>query len=142
MSTMILPCGVSNAAKAAFSGVTLSMSAVSSPLRNLRASSPATLTTPRSGNRAAFIVVPILIGRTWNVRRATRHLKGAAPGQIRIGRKTRLLARQQNGKLAIADAGGQPFGILRRRILAVGIDQLAQRAEQRGLRQAVPVDAV
>src|SRR5262249_15899057 len=54
-STMTLPCGVSRAAKLAASGVTLAMSLVTSPLRNLRASSPSTLTTPRSGSSAAFI---------------------------------------------------------------------------------------
>src|SRR5215831_20694090 len=55
-STMILPCGVSRALKPAAAGVTLAMSLVTSPLRNLRASSPATLTTPRSGSSAAFMV--------------------------------------------------------------------------------------
>src|SRR5262249_27338679 len=56
-STMILPCGVSSALKPAAAGVTLAMSLVTSPLRNLRASSPATLTTPRSGSNAAFMVL-------------------------------------------------------------------------------------
>src|SRR5215475_1409945 len=54
-STMILPCGVSSAPKPAAAGVTLAVSLVTSPLRNLRASSPATLTTPRSGSSAAFM---------------------------------------------------------------------------------------
>src|SRR5262249_50990570 len=42
--------------KQACSGVTLAMSLVIRPLRNLRAPSPATLTTPRSGRSAAFMV--------------------------------------------------------------------------------------
>ena len=54
-SRMILPCGVSSAAKRGVSGVTLPMSAVNNPLRKLRAPSPVTLTTPRSGSSAAFI---------------------------------------------------------------------------------------
>jgi hypothetical protein len=54
-SAMILPCGVNSAAKRALSGVTFARSAVTNPLRNWRASSPATFTTPRSGSKAACI---------------------------------------------------------------------------------------
>ena len=54
-SAMILPCGVSKAAKRGVSGVTLLISAVSSPLRKSPAASPSTFTTPRSGRRAACI---------------------------------------------------------------------------------------
>jgi hypothetical protein len=72
MSTMILPCGVSRAANDARCGLTLSMSAVSSPLRNLRASSPATFTTPRSPNSAAFIAwIPEIVCRNLRARGPT-----------------------------------------------------------------------
>src|SRR3954454_12211232 len=54
-STTILPCGVSSAPNRACAGVTLVTSVVSSPLRKVRASAPATLTTPRSGRSAAFM---------------------------------------------------------------------------------------
>src|SRR3954447_6700637 len=121
-STMILPCGVSNAPKRAVAGVTLSMSAVSSPLRNLRASSPATFTTPRSGKRAAFIANTILPCAQTMAR------AGSAQGQ-RIGIVRGLLARDTHGKFAVANARGKAFSIFSGRILAVGGDELAQRAE-------------
>src|SRR5262249_48075944 len=54
-SAMIFPCGVSSAQNRAVPGAMPSTSAVTSPCRNLRASSPITLMTPRSGRRAAFI---------------------------------------------------------------------------------------
>ena len=54
-SAMILPCGVSSAQKRAAPGPSSSMSALTSPCRKLRASSPATFTTPRSESKAAFI---------------------------------------------------------------------------------------
>src|SRR5262245_42631503 len=78
-STMILPCGVSSALKPAAAGVTLAMSLVTSPLRNLRVSSPATLTTPRSGSSAAFMVLDRTCQMSrLNVRRSLRAHKGSA----------------------------------------------------------------
>src|SRR4029079_203644 len=82
------------------------MSAVSSPLRNLRASSPTTFTTPRSGKRAAFIanessVVPqAMVGR-----------RSAQGPRIEGGRG--LLARDAYGKFAVADARRESFRIIR-----------------------------
>ena len=57
------------------------------PIEEFACISPATLTTPRSGNRAAFISVPILIVQG-NVRRGAGHLKGAEPAndQNRLGK--------------------------------------------------------
>src|SRR6516162_2169968 len=81
-STMILPCGVSSALKPAAAGVTLAMSLVTSPLRNLRASSPATLTTPRSGSSAAFMVFDRTCQMSrLNVRRSLYGHKGG----LRVG---------------------------------------------------------
>src|SRR5947208_602476 len=129
---MILPCGVSKAEKDARSGVTLAISVVSSPLRNLRASSPATLTTPRSGKSAAFMQESLAVTR--NVRRGSGRLKGS-----RLKDRWRLLTRNLHREFAVADAGRQSFGVFGGRILAIGCDELAQCAEQRGLRQAIAV---
>src|SRR5262245_10996200 len=99
-STMTLPCGVSRAAKLAASGVTLAMSLVTSPLRNLRASSPSTLTTPRSGSSAAFI------GRDRSDVAAKRkglaaRSQGAAPPS-RAGRSASSRAKPGNADLWLA----------------------------------------
>src|SRR6185312_11262882 len=59
-SAMILPCGVSSAAKHGLPGATLAISPVTRPLRKRRASSPTTLTTPRSERSAACM--PVLKG--------------------------------------------------------------------------------
>src|SRR5262245_59752341 len=81
-STMILPWGVSSAPKPAVAGVTLAVSLVTSPLRNLRASSPATLTTPRSGSSAAFMVFDRTCQMSrLNVRRSLHGHKGG----LRVG---------------------------------------------------------
>src|ERR1700746_210065 len=53
-----------------------------------------------------------------------------------------LLARQLDRKFAVADAGGEIFGITRRGLFAVGRNKLGESEEQRGLRQAIAVDAV
>src|SRR3979411_366483 len=55
-SATILPCGVSSAPNRPRPGWIRSRSVVTRPLRKLRASSPLTLTTPRSGRNAAFIL--------------------------------------------------------------------------------------
>src|SRR5439155_12495792 len=52
---VILPCGVSNAPNRPRPGRSSVTSDVTRPLRKLRASSPPTLTAPRSGRNAAFI---------------------------------------------------------------------------------------
>src|SRR5690349_195366 len=52
-----------------------------------------------------------------------------------------LLARHPHRELAIADARRQSFGVFRRRILAIGRDEFAERAEQGGLRQTGAVNA-
>ena len=54
-SAVILPCGVSSAPNRPRPGWTRPTSVVTRPLRKSRASSPLTLTTPRSGRNAAFI---------------------------------------------------------------------------------------
>src|SRR5262249_62154864 len=84
-STMILPCGVSSALKPAAAGVTLAMSLVTSPLRNLRVSSPATLTTPRSGSSAAFMALDrICLTSRLNVRHSLHgHKGGRSPFAVR-----------------------------------------------------------
>ncbi len=56
-SAMILPCGVNSAQKRATPGASVSTSAVTRPCRKFRAPSPATLTTPRSGSKAAFMAI-------------------------------------------------------------------------------------
>ena len=53
-----------------------------------------------------------------------------------------LLPRQQDRKFAVADARGEVFRVAGCRFLAIGRDQFDQREEQRGLRQAVALDAV
>ena len=53
-----------------------------------------------------------------------------------------LSGRQRDRKLAVADAGRKPLGVFGGRVFAVGRDKLAQRGEQRGLREAIAVDAV
>ena len=52
---MILPCGVSSAPNRPRPGRSSVTSVVTRPLRKSRASSPLTLTTPRSGRNAAFM---------------------------------------------------------------------------------------
>src|SRR5215831_4607839 len=95
-STMILPCGVSSALKPAAAGVTLAMSLVTSPLRNLRASSPATLTTPRSGSSAALMVLGRICQMSrLNVRRSPRgHKGGRSPFAAR--RVGKIAAQEQH----------------------------------------------
>src|SRR3954470_4160006 len=56
--------------------------------------------------------------------------------------KRELLLRQLDGKLAIADAGGEAVDEFRHRVLAIGADQFGQCREQAGLREAIAVDAV
>jgi len=56
--------------------------------------------------------------------------------------KERLLPPQVDRKFAVANPGWQILGIARGRVLAVGRDELCERREQRGLRQAVLIDAV
>src|SRR5919199_2410945 len=45
-------------------------------------------------------------------------------------------------ELAVADAAGKAFGIAGGGILAIGRDELGERGEQAGLRQAIAVDAI
>src|SRR5262249_41713660 len=95
-STMILPCGVSSAPKPAAAGVTLAMSLVTSPLRNLRVSSPATLTTPRSGSSAALMILGRICQMSrLNVRRSPRgHKGGRSPFAAR--RVGKIAAQEQH----------------------------------------------
>ena len=55
---------------------------------------------------------------------------------------TILLARYFDGEFAVMDAPGKAFGVVRRCLLAVRGDQLGQRQEERGLREAVPIDPI
>ncbi len=144
------------------SGVTLAMSVVSSPLRNLRASSPATFATPRSGKSAAFIeescpprVIPKMpapeLDPGWEpvfgidhapAKNPQRRARIGPAQEWRIRTRSGLLARNLHREFAVADAGRKPFGVFGGRVLAVGRHELAQRAEQRGLRETVAVDAL
>ena len=54
----------------------------------------------------------------------------------------KLLPRDLDGEFAVVNAGDKPFGITRGRVFSVGGDQFGERQEQRGLRQAVPIDTV
>src|SRR6202011_3253954 len=54
----------------------------------------------------------------------------------------RLLARQVDGKLAVADAAAQAFGEGGGGVFAVGRDQLGERGEQTGLRKTIVLDPV
>src|SRR6476646_1277849 len=65
-SKVILPCGVSSAPNRPSPGRTNVTSVVTTPLRKLRASSPPTLTTPRSGRKAAFIAWAFLKSCLWS----------------------------------------------------------------------------
>src|SRR5438128_1749356 len=71
-----------------------------------------------------------------------RVANGNARVKPRRTMKIELLPQQGEREFAVADAGGQVFRIARRRVLAVGGDELGERGEQRGLRQAVLVDAI
>src|SRR5580704_18654341 len=53
-----------------------------------------------------------------------------------------LLPREFQREFAVGDALGQAGGELGGGVLAVSVDELAQRREQAGLRHAVAVDAV
>ena len=88
-STMILPCGVSSAAKRAAAGRELGRHRWSaSPLRKVRASAPATLTTPRSGRSAAFMrSVRFPISTCQSCRRNVRRADAALKAAIRGGRQ-------------------------------------------------------
>src|SRR5579863_4047515 len=55
--------------------------------------------------------------------------------------RDRLLPRQLHRKFAVTNARRQAFGVRGGSFLAVGRDQFGEREEQRGLRQAVAVDA-
>ena len=55
---------------------------------------------------------------------------------------TILLARYFDGEFAVMDAPGELFGVACRCLLAVGGDQLGKRQEERGLREAIPIDPV
>src|SRR5262249_20408644 len=81
-STMILPCGGSSAPKGAATGVTLAVATVTSSVENLRALCAATLTTPRSGSSAAFMVFDRTCQMSrLNVRRSLYGHKGG----LRVG---------------------------------------------------------
>src|SRR3984893_4308120 len=165
-STMVLPCGVSSAAERGSSGVTWPISAVNSPLRKFRASSPATLTTPRSGSSAAFMCPGPIDAHESKARaalsqgrRGLRHrgawfdtpalsksaaadfrLHGVSKDQFRSKRS--LLPRQFHREFAVADARGEALSVTGGGFLAISRNQLAESGEQTDLRHAVAVDAV
>jgi two-component system chemotaxis response regulator CheY len=68
-------------------------------------------------------------------------IAGAQP-QAGVTVGGRLLARQLHREFAIADPWSEVLGIARRRFFAVGGNELHEREEERGLRQAIAVDAV
>src|SRR6516164_4545774 len=146
-STMILPCGVSSAAKRAYPGAAFARSAVTSPLRNLRAASPATLTTPRSGRSAAFMRIT-----GWDRLCSERMARTVAPqvGQVSNPPDAKLLAtralyrllpRRRQREFAAADARREAFGKTRNRLLSISGRELGKGREEARLRQAVAVDA-
>ena len=65
--------------------------------------------------------------------------KGRAPTPRKAAA---LLARERKREFAVADAGGEPFGVFRGRILAISGDKLGKRREKRGLRETIAIDAV